>query len=629
MDFIGASFGEDAPPRARALARRSLDALGMPTTRVRDIARDGTLVDYEYDEWNVSREVKEANAGNGAEGNRKGKGERSGRRMKGANARDARGRGETIMTQNQVRMAAMRLPYGLEYLGVDGPIGHVGRNGTLYASANGEGGGAVVIRRADAGMLGEDDLDFALEAHDVGLDANNCSFDSPDLFSAAFVTPRIGSKYDARNRYASASAQQSKRAKAEERAKRIELKKKLIELQSLVTVLSERVERLAEERDELTLAAQNASAKAHDIDASRKSSAVSRSISQIRQKLGAKPDLSEGFNTLRYRCLLEVVHKQCLASIRQLISHQWGFPFSTPVDPDALDLPTYRDIIKEPMDLGTIKKLIEDGGKYVMSEEVDADVRLTFANAMTFNDEGTDVYNMAQGLAAEWDNKWAAIQQRIAEVEMYVIVERDLALARNVAAACRADLANKDRECANASAALDIALTQLADVENHMLNIMRTLTPDDRDSLAISLRRLPEALREGAREILARQSGEGWTAASVRLENINDHSDLTLHLLIRYAKTMNRNRLAVMSGWCGHNVPEMVLEKFKQEGEDVDVDELVAFANTAPIQNGSAHGLDLRSIDAMRDEYDFDPLAFDALLDDVPDDADMDFDLAL
>lgn len=38
---------------------------------------------------------------------------------------------------------------------------------------------------------------------------------------------------------------------------------------------------------------------------------------------------------------------------------QFGWVFNSPVDPDALGLPDYFEIIKHPMDLGTIRKGLE------------------------------------------------------------------------------------------------------------------------------------------------------------------------------------------------------------------------------------------------------------------------------
>ena len=59
-------------------------------------------------------------------------------------------------------------------------------------------------------------------------------------------------------------------------------------------------------------------------------------------------------------------------------------PFLSPVDPELLNLPDYFDIIKNPMDLSTIKKKLDDGSYSDPWQFVD-DVRLMFENAWTYN----------------------------------------------------------------------------------------------------------------------------------------------------------------------------------------------------------------------------------------------------
>ena len=57
--------------------------------------------------------------------------------------------------------------------------------------------------------------------------------------------------------------------------------------------------------------------------------------------------------------------------------------FAAPVDPVELE-PDYFDIIKRPMDMGTIKKHL-DSGKYSTHEVFAEHMRLTFHNAYTYN----------------------------------------------------------------------------------------------------------------------------------------------------------------------------------------------------------------------------------------------------
>ncbi|KAJ0388917.1 hypothetical protein P43SY_011931 [Pythium insidiosum] len=58
--------------------------------------------------------------------------------------------------------------------------------------------------------------------------------------------------------------------------------------------------------------------------------------------------------------------------------------FNYPVDPVALNLPTYTEVIKHPMDFGTIKRRLDEG-LYVAVDDFVADVELVFTNARTFN----------------------------------------------------------------------------------------------------------------------------------------------------------------------------------------------------------------------------------------------------
>ncbi|KAL2341074.1 hypothetical protein Fmac_009014 [Flemingia macrophylla] len=96
---------------------------------------------------------------------------------------------------------------------------------------------------------------------------------------------------------------------------------------------------------------------------------------------------------------------QCAIIVKSLISHSYGWVFSKPVDPVALNIPDYFTIISHPMDLGTIKSKLE---KHLYSdiEEFAADMRLTFSNAMTYNPPGNDVYLMANELNNIFDRKW-------------------------------------------------------------------------------------------------------------------------------------------------------------------------------------------------------------------------------
>lgn len=59
------------------------------------------------------------------------------------------------------------------------------------------------------------------------------------------------------------------------------------------------------------------------------------------------------------------------------------------MDPIALGIPDYFEIIKRPMDLGTVTKKLEDHD-YTKAEECVNDIRQVFTNCRTYNPPGND-----------------------------------------------------------------------------------------------------------------------------------------------------------------------------------------------------------------------------------------------
>ncbi|KNE63234.1 hypothetical protein AMAG_08383 [Allomyces macrogynus ATCC 38327] len=75
----------------------------------------------------------------------------------------------------------------------------------------------------------------------------------------------------------------------------------------------------------------------------------------------------------------------------KLHNHVSSWPFLVPVDPVALQIPQYFDIIKYPMDFGTIKTKIKSRAYASMAQFV-RDVQLVYDNCFTFNRPGEPVY---------------------------------------------------------------------------------------------------------------------------------------------------------------------------------------------------------------------------------------------
>ncbi|CAM8955876.1 unnamed protein product [Rhodiola kirilowii] len=101
--------------------------------------------------------------------------------------------------------------------------------------------------------------------------------------------------------------------------------------------------------------------------------------------------------------------KGCSALLERLLKHKFSRIFDSPVDVKGLGLHDYFSIIKQPMDLGTVRERL-NSEYYKVPREFAEDVRLTFSNAMTYNPEGHEVHTMAKVLLKIFEEKWAAIE---------------------------------------------------------------------------------------------------------------------------------------------------------------------------------------------------------------------------
>ena len=81
-----------------------------------------------------------------------------------------------------------------------------------------------------------------------------------------------------------------------------------------------------------------------------------------------------------------------LPTVEKMWAHEpEAVPFRTPVDPTALGIPDYFDIIKKPMDMSQIKRKL-DCGTYTDPWQFVTDVYLMFENAWTYNRKTSRVY---------------------------------------------------------------------------------------------------------------------------------------------------------------------------------------------------------------------------------------------
>ncbi|KAG7373114.1 histone acetylation domain containing protein [Nitzschia inconspicua] len=104
--------------------------------------------------------------------------------------------------------------------------------------------------------------------------------------------------------------------------------------------------------------------------------------------------------------------QKCSEVLKGLQTHQHGWVFNCPVDPVELGLPDYFEIIKKPMDLGTVHKKL-DSGAYHAIKDFYADVNLTFDNAMTYNEKGSVVFDMAKELKTKFEVDYKKMVQQL------------------------------------------------------------------------------------------------------------------------------------------------------------------------------------------------------------------------
>ncbi|XP_063051384.1 bromodomain-containing protein 3b isoform X15 [Engraulis encrasicolus] len=101
--------------------------------------------------------------------------------------------------------------------------------------------------------------------------------------------------------------------------------------------------------------------------------------------------------------------------VKTLWKHQFAWPFYTPVDAIKLNLADYHSVIKTPMDMGTIKKRLENN-YYWTAGECMQDFNTMFTNCYIYNKPADDIVLMAQALEKIFLQKVASMPQE--EVEL-------------------------------------------------------------------------------------------------------------------------------------------------------------------------------------------------------------------
>jgi len=100
--------------------------------------------------------------------------------------------------------------------------------------------------------------------------------------------------------------------------------------------------------------------------------------------------------------------KTCRNVLRTLWTSPLSVPFREPVNPVLLKIPTYFEIVHQPMDLGTVRERLESN-KYETVFDFVTDVRRTFGNAMLFNPVGHPIHNNADSLLKDFERRMSDV----------------------------------------------------------------------------------------------------------------------------------------------------------------------------------------------------------------------------
>ncbi|KAI6701738.1 hypothetical protein NL676_016062 [Syzygium grande] len=118
------------------------------------------------------------------------------------------------------------------------------------------------------------------------------------------------------------------------------------------------------------------------------------------QKEPRAPDQSSRYNKEELDAALMVIKK--------VMKMDAAEPFNIPVDPVALQIPDYFDVIDTPMDFGTICSNLENGIQYLDSADVFKDVQYIWGNCYKYNNKGDYILDLMRRVKKNFMKYWTA-----------------------------------------------------------------------------------------------------------------------------------------------------------------------------------------------------------------------------
>ena len=156
-------------------------------------------------------------------------------------------------------------------------------------------------------------------------------------------------------------------------------------------------------------ASNSTSTKTEEKEKEKESKSESNSKQQEEKEeedLPAPPDPKKAKKEAKKKAKAEKDLTPCQILIMELESSDDAWPFLFPVN--TKQFPTYRKIIKNPMDIATIKRKLENGN-YRYREDFCEDVRLIFANCEIFNEDDSPVGKAGHAMKNLFDTRWVEL----------------------------------------------------------------------------------------------------------------------------------------------------------------------------------------------------------------------------
>merc|ERR1719282_1529887 len=135
---------------------------------------------------------------------------------------------------------------------------------------------------------------------------------------------------------------------------------------------------------------------------------------QIKKPVKDMPDTLPQHSSKPKNRMTEAM-KACNEIIKEMFSKKhsaYAWPFYKPVDTEQLDLHDYKQVIKKPMDLGTVRTKME-GREHRVPTEFATDMRLIFTNCYKYNPPEHDVVAMARKLQDVFEMRYARIPDEV------------------------------------------------------------------------------------------------------------------------------------------------------------------------------------------------------------------------